>query len=179
MNLEQFRASREWCEDLRTALPDNAWEADQIPPCGYVYAGSFYIDHVMPHWAEAARKRGAYHLQLGREEYVTDDVEALEWLLFDYTVLEGASAPAEIDPVSHLAGIISGIGLGFHYDTRGVDYVDSNTGKRLFTDDEAADYEWAVEAAAGHIELTELAMRVWYAMGLVSRDELDEFWTHE
>lgn len=55
-------------------------------------------------------------------------------------------------------------GLGFHPDTRGKDYVDSQ-GSRCFTDSEAAEYDAVIANFDG--DAYETAITVWKALNLV------------
>lgn len=62
------------------------------------------------------------------------------------------------------------LGLGFHPDTRGADYVDAE-GKRCFDDEQAAALDRDVEAAFGICDPYETSITVWHALGLVELGE--------
>jgi hypothetical protein len=56
---------------------------------GYLYLDALYIEEVLPHWPEAAKAEGKWHLIIGRNERITDDLEALERNLYDWALSEG------------------------------------------------------------------------------------------
>ena len=58
------------------------------------------------------------------------------------------------------------LGLGFHVDTRGRDYVESD-GVRVFTDAEAAEHDRVVDAVHDFADPYEMAFTVWREMGLI------------
>jgi len=72
----------------------------------------------------------------------------------------------EIVPVVAYVRYVRRLGLGFHVDTRGRSYVDGN-GARVFTDDEADEYDRVVDAVHGFADPYELAIKIWKIMGLV------------
>jgi hypothetical protein len=87
MTFEEFQATRRWSEDLAADVPSENWETTGTPK-GNLYIGCLYIDHVEPHWPEDARKRGQWHLILDRDDFITDDLAALERKLYDWAVSE-------------------------------------------------------------------------------------------
>jgi hypothetical protein len=88
MTFEQFQAARRYCEDLGAAISDARWEGEPAAK-GYLYLDALYIEEVMPHWPEAAKAEGKWCLIIGRNERITDDLEALERNLYDWAVSEG------------------------------------------------------------------------------------------
>lgn len=97
MTFEQFQATREVCSDLGKVLKDATWDDLPEPATGYLYLECLYIDEVREWWPDAARQAGKWHLLLGRDEYITDDLEALERKLYEFAVsedyCEGVSTP--------------------------------------------------------------------------------------
>jgi hypothetical protein len=88
MTFEQFQATAKWCNDLATAVSSDNWETEGTPK-GNLYYGNMYIDHVEPHWPQDARKQGQWHLLLGRDEWISNDLAALERRLYDWAAGEG------------------------------------------------------------------------------------------
>lgn len=88
---EAFRATRQWCEDLRTtpyfeSFDDDMarqWDSgERLRPSGNLYLGSLYIEEVQPDWPNNARDHGRWHLLISNAEWIDDDLEALEARLF-------------------------------------------------------------------------------------------------
>ena len=69
--------------------------AGKVPPAkGYLYLGGLisanvFRCEVQPHWPEAAKAREKWHLLIGRNEWITDDLEMLERQLYDWAASEG------------------------------------------------------------------------------------------
>ena len=65
-----------------------AGKANPLPRaiCTLTY---FYIEEVQPHWPDAAKARGKWHLLIARDEWITDDLETLERKLYDWAASEG------------------------------------------------------------------------------------------
>ena len=61
--------------------------------CGVFSASSAIVYRVFwlgeTHWPEAAKARGKWHLLIGRDEWITDDLETLERKLYDWAASEG------------------------------------------------------------------------------------------
>jgi hypothetical protein len=89
MTFEQFRSTAKHCDDLGKALADAHWEGDETAAKGNLYLNCLYIEQVQPHWPEAARREGAWHLLIGRDEWITDDLTSLERKLYDWAMAEG------------------------------------------------------------------------------------------
>jgi hypothetical protein len=87
MTFEEFQATRRWSDDLADAVRSKNWETEGTPK-GYLYLDGLYIDHVEPHWPETARKNGEWHLLLNRDEWISNDLTALERRLYDWAVSE-------------------------------------------------------------------------------------------
>jgi hypothetical protein len=88
MTFEQFVATKRWSEDLAKDVSSDNWETEGTPK-GYLYLDCLYIDRVEPHWPEAARAEGKWHLLLERDEFITDDLPALERRLYKYAGTAG------------------------------------------------------------------------------------------
>jgi hypothetical protein len=89
MTIEQFRASRQWCDDLGAKLKDASFEQDGKKARGWIYLDALFIERVENDWPEATRRRGDWHLILGNAEYISFDIFELERRLFDWAVSEG------------------------------------------------------------------------------------------
>jgi hypothetical protein len=89
MTFEQFQGSRMPCDDLGKVLADARWEGDPVPAKGLLYLGALFIEEVQPHWPAEARQRGKWHLLIGRDEYITDDLTTLERHLYQFAESEG------------------------------------------------------------------------------------------
>jgi hypothetical protein len=89
MTFEQFQATRTWSEDLKAVSSDPDNWADDVTPKGNLYLGSLYIQHVEPFWPADARAEGEWYLLLGRDEWITNDLTALERRLYDWAKSEG------------------------------------------------------------------------------------------
>jgi hypothetical protein len=98
MTLEQFRATKQWCDDLVAKLQDQVFiiGRDEIEPtpCGFVYLDCLFIEKVLPNWPEATRARGGWHLLINRSDWISDDLAKLEAILFEWASGEGYEIPA-------------------------------------------------------------------------------------
>ena len=54
-----------------------------------IWTGALYIEKVLPHWPEATKAMGGWHLLIGRDEWVTDDHAALERRLYEFAGVGG------------------------------------------------------------------------------------------
>lgn len=88
MTFEQFQSTRQWSTDLATAIGSENWETNGTPK-GNLYLGCLYIDHVESHWPQIARDAGEWHLLLGRNEWITNNLVTLERRLYDWAISEG------------------------------------------------------------------------------------------
>ena len=88
MTFEEFQATRHYSEDIGAAIADARWEHEP-PAKGYLYLDVLYIEEVQPHWPDAAKARGKWHLLIARDEWITDDLETLERKLYDWAASEG------------------------------------------------------------------------------------------
>ncbi len=91
MTFQEFQATRQWSADIGAHINDSHWEDDSVPPQGWIYLDYLYIEVVANHWPEDARNQGNWYLILGREEYISNDLEMLERTLFNWAVDEGYS----------------------------------------------------------------------------------------
>jgi hypothetical protein len=98
---------------------------------------------------------------------------------FNLHMYDGACEPhplissddwAVIEDAVSFARYVRRLGLGFHPDTRGDDYVNAD-GSRTFTDEEAADYDDAIEAASLGVDPYAFGIEIWETMGLTPRSE--------
>lgn len=92
-SFEQFKESRTWCDDLGEALKNDLWAEEPKFPIGFVYLGTLYIEQVQDHWPQEAKARGRWHLRIGRDERISDDLIGLERELFEYAKCEGIIEP--------------------------------------------------------------------------------------
>ena len=88
MTFAEFQATRTVCENLATAFPEMCWE-DGPAPSGLSYIGMLYIETVKPHWPEAAKARGRWYLIICNNEFISDDLTALERRLYEFAKSEG------------------------------------------------------------------------------------------
>lgn len=89
MTFLQFQGTRVWSENLAADVTSENWAEVGNTPKGWLYLGCLYIEEVQPYWPQAARDEGKWYLILGRDEYITDDLLALEQKLCDYANAEG------------------------------------------------------------------------------------------
>ena len=92
MTFEEFQATRRWCEDLATAVSSDNWAqeyGEECTPQGNLYLGCLYIERIADWWPESTKARGEWYLLLDRDEYVTNDLTALERRLYDWAASEG------------------------------------------------------------------------------------------
>jgi hypothetical protein len=86
MTFQQFQATRTYCDDLGSALQDARWE-DEPTGKGNLYVGCLYIEERQPHWP--GDRDGKWFLLINRDEWISDDLEALERRLFQFAQDEG------------------------------------------------------------------------------------------
>jgi hypothetical protein len=92
MTFTEFQATKQETNDLGTTLSDALWD-NEPPARGLIYLGVFFIDEVMAHWPEAARKQGKWHLLLERDEWISDNLAELEKRLYDFAISAGYDCP--------------------------------------------------------------------------------------
>jgi hypothetical protein len=66
----------------------------------------------------------------------------------------------------HFIRFVRKLGLAFHPDTRGVDYINED-GSRTFSDDEAEIYEASIDAVMDDTDAYEFGLRIWAALKLI------------
>jgi hypothetical protein len=89
MTLEEFRASKQ--EVGKAALERVGYATDETgtDAKGLMYHGGLIIEMASEGWSESARSQGAYYLIIERSEYISDDLAALEEVLYDWAYGEG------------------------------------------------------------------------------------------
>ena len=88
MTFEQFQATRRWCDDLGAAIADARWQGEPPATVQSVPRRPLY-EAVQAHWPEATEAQGKWHLIIGRDEWVSDDLTMLEKHLYDFAMEEG------------------------------------------------------------------------------------------
>lgn len=88
MTFEQFQGTRTECKDIGAAISMDMGR--EQPVSGNLYLGSFYIEATDEHWPVDLRQRGAWHLIIERDEWVSNDLAALERELFNFALSSGA-----------------------------------------------------------------------------------------
>ena len=85
MTFEQFKAGRVKVADVAVAYrwTDSSVEGEPVlSQSGWVYPTGLFITDVGHDWPESVQREGAHHLVMGNEERVSDDLDALERILF-------------------------------------------------------------------------------------------------
>ncbi len=88
MTFEEFQTTRQHCTDLGAKLSDSMWD-NEPKGIGNIYVKCLYIEHIQPHWPDSAKSRGQWHLILGRDEWISNDLSMLERKLYEFAVSEG------------------------------------------------------------------------------------------
>lgn len=88
MTVDEFVATRVWCDDLGTKLSDARWEGEPKAR-GWLYLDALYIEEVQDHWPAEAKAKGKWHLLIGRDEEITNDLPVLEKQLLQFAKSEG------------------------------------------------------------------------------------------
>ena len=92
MDIIEFRALRRHVDDIGAHISNGAYFDEKHKTAGYIYqiaeGDVLYIEEVSPHWSESARLKGKYYLLIHREEWFSDDLEALERRLYEYAMDE-------------------------------------------------------------------------------------------
>lgn len=66
----------------------------------------------------------------------------------------------------HFIRFVRKLGLAFHPDTRGADYINED-GSRTFSDDDARIYEASIDAVMDDTDAYEFGLRIWAALKLI------------
>lgn len=85
-----FQATRRAVEDLGQVIRDDS--LDGLP--GFVYLDKLFIETNTPAWEGTAAEPYAAMLTLGREQFLSNDLDDLERKLYEFAVSEGYSIPA-------------------------------------------------------------------------------------
>jgi hypothetical protein len=91
MTFEQFQATRRFEPDLDAVLNDVLLRGQP----GYVYLDALYIEQITDAWPAETRARGAFHLLIERDEWVSGDLYDLERRLYEFALAEGYETPAD------------------------------------------------------------------------------------
>lgn len=94
MTFEEFQATRKFHLDISKVIEDTRWE-DEGPVQGFVYLNQLYIEMVGDHWPEAVRAQGSLYLLLNRDEWISNDLTALEWRLYHWACEEEYCGPRD------------------------------------------------------------------------------------
>ena len=89
MTFSEFLSTRVWCNDISEKIPDAKWEHEPATPKGYVYCGLLFIEEVQQHWPTLSRNQVRWHLMIGRQEWITDNLTFVERKLYEFAVDEG------------------------------------------------------------------------------------------
>ena len=81
MTFQEFQQTRRPYDDIGAAIQSDM--GAPVPVTGFLYDG-LYISTRQDWWSEEAKARGAYHLILERDEYISDDLELLERKLYEW-----------------------------------------------------------------------------------------------
>lgn len=94
LSLTDFRLLRVYHPDLFALDLANGDPDEDGPQPGFVYGESqLVIEIVTEKWPEQSRKAGAFHLVLGRDEWLSNDLAELEAKLYEFGVQEGCFDP--------------------------------------------------------------------------------------
>jgi len=101
MTFDQFRATGKDCDDLGSALNDATWEDNPEPGRGRLYLDVLYIERKPARgWLNGLPQE--WYLLIGRDDWLSDDLEALEKKLYEFAIAEGYCSkpgPANDDEV--------------------------------------------------------------------------------
>jgi hypothetical protein len=94
MTFEQFQATGRAVDNLGDHISDMRFEEMQdaneiVRTPGRLYLGELYIENVTVNWPEAALAKGKWYLLIERDEYITNDLAALERRLYDWAMASG------------------------------------------------------------------------------------------
>ena len=87
MTFEQFQATRCHTDTLADDVNDDALGSTAT---GFTYLDNLlYIEEVNEAWHATAREMGRYYLLIERDDWIDNDLEKLERILYDYAVRYG------------------------------------------------------------------------------------------
>lgn len=87
MTFEEFQATRTHCDDLARALETDMGAPDGHKVPGNLYDGTLFIEARAEWWSESGKAQGAWQLILENDCVISDDLEALERQLYDWSRL--------------------------------------------------------------------------------------------
>jgi hypothetical protein len=123
MTFEQFQATRRECDDIGAVIPDARWDDEPVAK-GFTYLGDkLYIEKVQPHWPDAAKAQGKYHLLIERDEWISNDLEMLECELYGWAKSAGYFKSWAAEVIADSSGKWVGNALRFATATEAERYV--------------------------------------------------------
>jgi len=81
MTFEEMVAGRRETDDVSLAERYGD-DSPETPDAGFIYPSGLYVSRVGPHWNEEARLAGSFHLLIGNQEWIDDDLAYLERILW-------------------------------------------------------------------------------------------------
>jgi hypothetical protein len=124
------------------------------PKPGELMLAIDYADKTLREFPESSHDRFSLHIYADNSP--TFLVQSDDW--------------AEIETAVTFARYVRLLGLGFHPDTRGDDYINGD-GSRTFSDDEATAFDATVEAMFGLGDCYQFSLDIWRALGLITKAE--------
>jgi hypothetical protein len=157
------------------------FDLSTLPPIPDGFESTAWHSETCPTWHEgssdASPKQG--DLMLAIDYPVDDDRECPGGDRFNLAMYDGQDNPifvassndwAVVENAIMFARYVRHLGLGFHVDTRGNDYVNGD-GSRTYTDAEAEEYDRVVYEVHGIADPYELAFTIWRTLGLIAPHE--------
>jgi len=82
VSIEQFQASREWCDDLKNRFPEDVSPGSK----GWLYCGGRLWIEDATNWPEDApgNGKGRWYVRIGNLEYQSDELADCERPLYDF-----------------------------------------------------------------------------------------------
>ena len=162
-------------------FPD--YDVSTLPPIPDDFTSTAWHHESCPTWAEdvstGITKRGDLMLSIDYPDPARRE-DGGGWR-FNLHMVDGQGNPEflcgrdEWEPILtaiRFAQRVRFLGLGFHVDTRGANYVLNADGSRVFTDEEAFDHDRLVEDMHDVVEdVFDLTFTIWRAMGLIGPTE--------
>lgn len=99
MNLEQFRATGRDCDDLGKFLNNDLWDGME-PGKGRIYSDALYIEKIPDPWPLHPAVAGKWMLTIGRNQWVSYELDELEEHLFGFAIDAGLIDPPSLDELT-------------------------------------------------------------------------------